>query len=64
MLFECHRETCGDRTGSNLWFTLIDRLALASSMNAGWETGRYTALRLKRQKAMCSFRSMSSKPRR
>ncbi len=48
MLFECHRETCGDRTGSNLWFTLIDRRALASSMNAGWDTGRYTALRLKR----------------
>jgi outer membrane protein OmpA-like peptidoglycan-associated protein len=48
MLFECHRETCGDRSGSNLWFTLIDRRALASSMAAGWDTGRYTALRLKR----------------
>jgi hypothetical protein len=48
MLFECHRDTCGDRTGSNLWFTLIDRRPLASSMNAGWDTGRYTALRLKR----------------
>lgn len=47
-LFECHRETCGDRNGNNLWSALMDRRALATSMTPGWETGRYAALRLKR----------------
>jgi OmpA-OmpF porin, OOP family len=47
-LFECHRETCGDRNGTNLWFALMEKRALGTAMTAGWETGRYAALRLKR----------------
>jgi hypothetical protein len=40
MLFECHRETCGVCSGGNLWFPLIDRRALALSINHSWDTGR------------------------
>lgn len=47
-LFECHRETCGDRSGTNLWFALVDRRPLASFVKPGWDTGRYVALRQKR----------------
>jgi OmpA-OmpF porin, OOP family len=48
-VFECHRETCGDRTGNNLWFTLIYDKPLAANMNPSWDTGRFASLRLRRQ---------------
>ncbi|MGL4438531.1 MAG: DUF4892 domain-containing protein [Bosea sp. (in: a-proteobacteria)] len=47
-LFECYRDTCGDRTGGSLRSAVIDGRPLAMAMTASSETGRYTALRLKR----------------
>jgi outer membrane protein OmpA-like peptidoglycan-associated protein len=47
-LFECYRETCGDRTGSFLRAALIAGRPLAMAMTASSDTGRYLALRLKR----------------
>lgn len=47
-LFECYRETCGDRIGSFLREALIAGRPLAMAMTASSDTGRYSALRLKR----------------
>lgn len=48
LLFACSRDSCGDRSGANLWWTLIDRRPLATFMSGSWDTGQYSALRLKR----------------
>jgi outer membrane protein OmpA-like peptidoglycan-associated protein len=47
-LFECHRDSCGDRSGNLVWWALIDRRPIGTLMNPSWDTGRYSALRLKR----------------
>lgn len=47
-LFECYRETCGDRIGSFLQEALIAGRPLAMAMTASSDRGRYSAFRLKR----------------
>jgi outer membrane protein OmpA-like peptidoglycan-associated protein len=48
LVFACHRETCGDRSGGNLSAALMERRPLSNLMNPVWETGRYGVFRLKR----------------